>query len=320
MLLSGMFLSGCTDDDIKSIPIEEAPSGVTIQVAPSRAASEVADNLPEEYAVLNLSLFLTDAGSEEVTDRFVHQASTAFRSVDMLNCRRISLPLEAAALPRKDIYVVANYDDKSTLESIRTLSDLRALTTPKLQGTRYMITTERGLPMYGEALNVDLNTGEETPVNIMLQRLCAKIEVVIDFTDPAWVGTNNRFAIDNAASYTYFVPNGTFSIAPDDLVSYPGIMMEQLSDTRFRHISYVYESMTLPYMHLYTVVGGQLREYIAKDNFPLPVRNRLYNVLIEMLPPLTAGTTRSILAADGVNSTSTADGVMQITAVSVSEF
>jgi hypothetical protein len=318
MLLSGVFLPGCTDDDMENIPMKEAPSGVTIQVTPSRAATDEADNLPEEYAVLNLSLFLTDAGSEDVTDRFVHQPSTSVRSVDMLNCRRVSLPLDAAVLSRKDIYVVANYDDKATLESIRTLDDLRALTTPKLQGTRYMITTERGLPMYGEALDVDMSRLEEAPLNMMLQRLCAKIEVLVDFTDPTWVGTNNRFAIDNAASYTYFVPNSSFSIAAADLVSYPGIMMEQLSDTQFRHISYVYESMTLPYMQLYTVVGGKLREYVAKDNFPLPVRNRLYHVLIEMLPPLTAGTTRS---ATGARADDTlAIGMMQITDVRVSAF
>jgi hypothetical protein len=255
--------------------------------------AEEADNLAEEYAILNLSLFLTKAGDSIVTDKYVFSSFRAADGSSTQNCQVITLPPEVSEGGAKDIYVIANCDNATALNSIETVGDLRALTTTKLHGVNNMLTTERGLPMYGEYLNAELNNTDTTPINIRLLRLCAKLDITLTFTNDTWIGTNNRFGIDHAASYTYFVRNDAFVIDSLDLVYYPLIAMEQQAANVFHHIAYVYESKVLPFMHLYTVINGKLYEYVAKDNFPLPVRNRMYAVEIEILEPLSAETRTS---------------------------
>ncbi|MDR0976770.1 MAG: hypothetical protein LBL78_03310 [Prevotellaceae bacterium] len=246
------------------------------------------DNLPEEYAILNLSLFLTDAGGSIVTEKYVHTAFyNAPDAAGIRNCKSIPLPAGLISAAPKDIYVIANYDNTANLNAIATLDDLLRLTTPRLSGVNNMLLTTRGLPMFGLLTDADLSL---PTVRIDLVRLCAKLDVTLTFTDPHWVGTNNRFGVDNAAAYTYFAFNNDFVIAPSDLVYYPLITMRQLDTRVFRHIAYVYESKELPFMHLYTVINGEQHDYVAKDNFPLPVRNRLYDVDIEILPPLPSAT------------------------------
>jgi hypothetical protein len=268
--------------DRSSQPDHHPATGVDVWISPSRAVGD-ADNLPEEYALLNLSFFLADAGGSTFTDRFIHQPSTPIASTDgdCIGCQKVTLPSEIGALVRKDIYVVANFDHTDKLAAIATVADLEALTTPKLL-VNNNLTIERGLPMYGMLTNVDLTEGS-LPVRVMLQRTCAKIRVTLTFTDPADIGSNNRIELHDVAPYTYFVPGTGFSLSPEELINYSQVTLKQTTAQTFEGVMYLYESTTLPYLKLYTIVNGIEKIYTAKDHFPLPVRNRLYDIDIEIL-------------------------------------
>jgi hypothetical protein len=287
-LLIGTLLAACNGSYPNGVLPEDDNGGEPLMLLSVVRAQGDDDNLPEEYAILNISLFLTDAGGSIVTDKYVHIAfHDAPDAAGIRNCQAISLPAALLTADRKDLYVVANCDNTADLSAIATLDDLRRLTTPRLRGVSNMLLTTRGLPMFGSLTDVDLSA---TTLRVDLIRLCAKLDVTLTFTDPTWLGSNNRFGVDNAAAYTYYIYNDSFVVGNDDLVYYPLITMQQVDTNVFRHIAYVYESKVLPFMHLYTVIDGRQHDYVAKDNFPLPVRNRLYDVDIEILPPLPSTT------------------------------
>jgi hypothetical protein len=267
---------------------EEKAAAETGEVAMVMAASsEDIYNLPEEYAILNLSIFMADAGGEKITDKFVFTSFVAEPSSGTAGCKKVTFPSSFAPTGRKDIYVIANHDNAATLNAIATVSDLRALRTPRiLQG--HLIAYERGLPMYGESLDVALSATAAEPPHITLTRTCAKVDLTFSFPDPTWVGTNNRFTILQAQSYTYYMPNTTV-IPTTDLVRYPEITVLPQSDPSiFNAVIYIYESKQYPsYISFKTVVKGRNKEYVVDTGVPLPVRNHMYSVLVEILHPLT---------------------------------
>ncbi|MDR1003923.1 MAG: hypothetical protein LBL97_02785 [Prevotellaceae bacterium] len=283
-LLAGLLLAACSAETPEmSLPDAPHPAtGVEVWLSPTRAAGD-ADNLPEEYSLLNVSFFLTDAGGSTFTDKFIHQptAPAVSTGADCLGCRKVTLPAELATATRKDIYVVANFDDAERLASLATVADLQALATPK-RLVNSNLNIDRGLPMYGMSADVDLSSNA---LRVMLQRICAKLRVTLTFTDPSWVGSRNRIEMHDVAPYTYFMPRTGFGVPANELINYSQVTLTQISEQTFRGVIYLYESNTLPYLQLYTVVDGKEKIYTAKDHFPLPVRNRLYDVEIEMLPP-----------------------------------
>jgi hypothetical protein len=273
---------------------EATESGDRINLTLSaQAGSDAVYNLPEEYAILNLSIFVADAGGETFTDKFVYQSFTANPSASDPSCQKVIFPSTFRPTGNKDIYVIANHDNAAALRAINSVSNLRALRTPRLsQG--HLIPFERGLPMYGESLDVAVSN--EEPLHVTLTRTCAKIDFTLSFPDPTWVGTNNRASILEAQSYTYYVPNTT-PIPRADLVQYPEVTLRPQPDpSQFKAIIYIYESRYyLSYISLKTVVNGKNKEYVIKSGVPLPVRNHMYSVLMEVYHPLTgpdAATTR----------------------------
>jgi hypothetical protein len=167
------------------------------------------------------------------------------------------------------------------------VSDIQALQTPQATASAGL-TTAGGLPMSGQSLNANLITSTAAnPLTVMLTRACAKMRVTLTFTDVSYVGSNNTFTIENAAAYTYYVKNDTFKIAASNLITYPEIVFTQNTTQQFQAITYVYESLQLPRLHLYTTLNGTVTEFIASANFPLPVRNYLYDIAIQILPPPT---------------------------------
>jgi hypothetical protein len=262
----------------------ESASGGNI-ILSAAAGSDNIYNLPEEYAILNISIFVADAGGETFTDKFVYQSFTADPSSGDPSCQKVTFPSNFKPTGNKDIYVIANHDNVATLKAINTVSDLRSLRTPRLsQG--HLIPFERGLPMYGESLGVEFSEAE--PMHIKLIRTCSKIDFTLSFPDPTWRGTNNRASILEAQSYTYYVPN-TDAIPATDLVQYPEVTLRPQSDpSLFQAIIYIYESRYyLSYISLKTVVNGKNKEYVINSNVPLPVRNHMYSVVMEILHPLT---------------------------------
>jgi hypothetical protein len=281
-----LFQFGCSEE----IVVPETETGVTLLLAPLRAATDDADNLPAEYNILNLSIFLTDAGSNTITDKFVNQPFSAATDVSIMNCKLVNLPTELSAQPAKDVYVIANFDNVAAMNAVQTVDDLKALQTPTLV-TPNILTTGRGLPMFGETDAVDFSTATtDNPPSVMLIRTCAKIRVTLTFPDATWVGTENMFVIENAPAYTYFVPN-SFALPSTAFFDYPRIMFSQNSPQEFVSTTYIYESSTPPRLHLYTTVNGVAKDYLANSNFPLPVRNYLYDIQIQILKPLPTTST-----------------------------
>ncbi|MDR0939633.1 MAG: hypothetical protein LBN29_09875 [Mediterranea sp.] len=291
-LLGGTsILGGCAP----APPFEEATDeadgeeGATLLLSAEASGGGVAD-LPEEYAILNLSLFMAEPGGDELTDRFVYQPSTPIASADpgCLGCRQVKLPVDPTTLGRKDIYVIANHDNVAALGDLRTVTDLKNLRTTRMRNEGRILLS-RGLPMYGESPDTDLGAAT-SPTHIRLSRVCAKIQVDLTFTDPSWTGSNNYFRVEDAASYTYFAPNANFSIGADELIEYPQIILIQQDAQRFSGTAYIYESARVPHITLYTVVGGRPREYVLSTNFPLPTRGRMYHISVEIFPPLEDAT------------------------------
>ncbi|MDR0865104.1 MAG: hypothetical protein LBO74_09275 [Candidatus Symbiothrix sp.] len=286
----GLFLFTACGEDIDSPEEKPETPEVSIVFAPLKSAADAAtdpDNLATEYAILNLSIFLTDASSNTVTDKFIHQSFTSLTDTSIMNCKLVTLPLDPATIPAKDIYVIANFDDTNSMSAVRTLDDLKALQTPAINSPN-ILTTERGLPMYGETFNVDFTKTTDTPPSVMLIRTCAKIRVKLLFPDATWVGTDNKFAIENAPKYTYFVKNPNFTIPTTDLFDYPRIVFIENTPQEYVNTTYVYESTSVPRLHLYTTIAGTAKEYLADSSFPLPVRNYLYDIEIQILKPLPA--------------------------------
>lgn len=270
-------LTACGRDEQDNLP--EQPEGANMLVS---VFGSTEDNLPEEYAILNLSFFLTNPGSETVTDKFIHYPFTS-ADASIYNRKQIRLPLAGTLPVNKDIHVIANCNDVNALRNIATVADLRSLQTPKLLPNRTIGTSE-GLPMYGYQGNASLNTDSDLPVSIELIRLCAKIRVTLAFTSSGWIGTDNRFSMQNVASYASFMPQ----VFPGDepaVTSYPRIPLQKDNLLEFRGTTYIYESSQLPYLQIFTVLGGKEKVYTARDNFPLPVRNHLYDIRVEVYPP-----------------------------------
>jgi hypothetical protein len=267
--------------------LEEASKGVELLLLPSRSAGDN-DNLPQEYALLNLSLLLTEPGDDRFVQRFVHTSFSGAGGDASPACKLVNLPLDEALQRTYDLYVVANFDNTDALNRLQTLSDLRDLTTPKLLPNN-RLSTERGLPMYGELPGADLSTAGAQPLTVSLQRICAKVRVTLTFTDPHWVGTDNRFSLNDAAPFAYFMPRQEWTPQQmgTNLVNYLYLAMTQVDSQTFTGTAYVYESPVQPALELYTILNNRERRFVARDHFPLPVRNRLYDILLEVLPPLT---------------------------------
>jgi hypothetical protein len=269
----------------------------------AQAGSDAIYDLPEEYAILNLSIFVADAGGETITDKFIYQSFVADSSSGNASCQKVRFPSSFQPTGNKDVYVIANHNNAATLNAINTVTDLRELRTPRLsQG--HLIPFERGLPMYGESLDVAFSESE--PMHVNLTRTCAKIDFTLSFPDPTWIGTNNRASILQAQSYTYYVPNED-AIPTTDLVQYPEITLRPQPDpSLFQAIIYIYESKHyLSYISLKTVVNGKNKEYVINSNVPLPVRNHMYSVTMEILHPISgpdAGTATQSVTHSSIHS------------------
>ncbi|GHU90747.1 hypothetical protein FACS1894155_09490 [Bacteroidia bacterium] len=290
LFLVGIFFWSCEDN--KEIVPDD--SGIFLRLVPLKSTNDAGDpndNLTEEYAIANLSVFLTDVGSNTVTDKYVHVAFSPVNDGSVLNYQNVQLSgLDPATIENKDVYVIANCTDMTSLNAVQTVDDLKALRTPAVAGNS-SLTTTGGLPMFGSLPNAKLSDATaNNPVSVTLVRTCAKLRVTLFFTGSGWVGANNSFTIGNAAPYTFYIRNDTYKFDISDLVSYTAIPLIPVSGDpqRFQNVTYLYESLQLPSLHLKTTIGADLKEYDILSNFPLPVRNHLYDIQIQILPPLSS--------------------------------
>ncbi|GHV40758.1 hypothetical protein FACS1894179_07810 [Bacteroidia bacterium] len=274
--LALFLLSACHND---GEPFQETlrETSLVLRPAPSLKAAGDPDDLPAEYAVKDLSVFLTAPGSTTVLNRFIHTGFTP--SGD--NCTLVSLPLDPATASFRDIYVVANCNYIASLNAITSVGDIKALATP--QGpliTAAMLSS--GLPMYGQAANINLGgTSAANPAGITLTRACAKLRITLE---NAQAGADNSFIVENTAPYTLYAPGSTLAFSPPELVAYPQVALDPVSAGTYQGITYIYESTQVPRLRILTSIDGTGREYVAGPNFPLPVRGYLYDIAIRVLP------------------------------------
>lgn len=289
-------LYGCEDKD-DSFP--EKPWGVTLSFTPvhNMAALDDPDDLPDEYEIKDLSIFVASAGTNLITEKFIHHE---FSSVDNTYNKLVNLPLEQAGT-MKDIYVVANCPDITALNAIQSVDDLKLLKTPVVENSSGL-TTIQGLPMYGQIVNANLSgTTSENPANIMLNRTCAKIRISLLFPDNSWLGIANSFMIENLAPYTFYISNNSFRFDPSELIAYPQINFEQVNAQEYHGVIYIYESQQLPLLHIYTTINDSEKEYIIGSSFPLPLRNYYYDIQIQALPSANPLVLRTVTSNQAEN-------------------
>ncbi len=286
LMFAAVFLVGCeADDDIISGEQEEK---IYLSFAPLanvvlRAAT---NNLPEEYAIKNLSVFLTEAGSNTIVYSYPNIAfipADPLPAGDTLNTKLISLPLDPTTIGKKDVYVIANYP--GTLPTITTIDQLKTIQTPAATSTAGLPATN-GLPMYGTLLNANLSgTSASAPALVPLTRACAKFRVTLTYTDATYVGTNNTFTMINVPTYTLYAGNNN---PPTTLITYPAITLSSISALQYQGVAYVYESTTMPAININATIAGTAKTYKVDTNVPVSSRNNLYDIDVRVYKPVKA--------------------------------
>ncbi len=298
LLLAAVLFTGCeTNDDVI---FENEAKEVYLSFVPlANVVTRSADNLPEEYAIKNLSIFLTEVGSNTIVNSYRNIDFTPGDpnpAGDTLNHKQITLPLDPQTIGSKDIYVIANY--VGTLPAVTTVSQLKAIQTPAVTSTTGL-TAANGLPMYGELLNRNLSgTSASSPALVHLTRTCAKFRVTLTFVDATYAGTNNSFTMANVPSYTLY--GETTSITPPPaLITYPATMMSPIATLQYQGVVYAYESMSaMPSITIHTTISGTAKTYKITTNLPVSSRNNLYDIDVKVYKPVNTTSTRNATNPD----------------------
>ncbi|MDR0982246.1 MAG: hypothetical protein LBM07_03240 [Culturomica sp.] len=262
---------------------DELPEKEAKLLIATRAQNYDSNELPEEYALNNLSIFLTDTSSNIITHKFVYVPYSSVDGELPTESKLVTLPIDVSILTVKDVYVIANCDNEAAFNAVKTLDDLQALKTKKLVYPT-MINTTRGLPMYGELGKVDFRKSIEIPQCIYLNRICSKIRVRLYFADAGWIGLRPNFILENVASFGNYSPVPA-KAGENDLVNYPAIYFEMISQQEYAGIAYIYESSVAPQLRLRFVLNGVEKEYVTDPGFPVPVRNYLYDIELTVYKP-----------------------------------
>ncbi|GAB6119706.1 hypothetical protein JCM30204_49470 [Dysgonomonas termitidis] len=274
--LALFLLTACHND---GEPFQETPreASLVLRPAPGLKAAADPDDLPAEYAVKDLSVFLAAPGGNTVLNRFIHTGFTPSGA----DCTLVSLPLDPATVAFRDIYVVANCNDIASLNAILSVNDIKALATPQGPLTTAVMLSS-GLPMYGQAANINLGgTSAASPAGITLTRACAKLRITLE--NPA-AGADNAFIVENTAPCTLYAPGNPLTFGTPELIAYPQAALDPVTAGTYQGITYVYESAQPPRLRILTSIDGTDREYVAGPNFPLPVRGYLYGISVRVLP------------------------------------
>ncbi|MCD8174068.1 MAG: hypothetical protein LUD76_11570 [Alistipes sp.] len=270
LILLPLILAGCAGGAQEHPP---GGGGVDIKLSTygfARTRAVDADNLESEQTIRNISIFLTDPSSGDITNSYVN---VGFSTVD--DYRLVTLPVEASELGTKDIYVITNYSG-TDLGTLTTLSQMRTLTTPAVDKNNNLDPAD-GFCMYGKTLGFDFTSGETAEVYV--RRACAKIRVTMTFPDAPGLSTVNQFLIANAASYTFVTYEATgLILTTDDYFNFASnLPLDDNGDGGYTGIAYIYEASAHPVLYLYTHIGGSAAAQEYSAELPLPERNHLYD-------------------------------------------
>ena len=224
----------CREEGDADFEKEPAVSFMLVPLQHLKAAGGP-DDLPEEYAIKDLSIFLAEPGSNDISGSFVHVGF----SVEANGCALVSLPVDPSTASYKDVRIIANCGDADALSAVATLDDLKALETlPGPLTTAVMLTS--GLPMYGQALKLNLgNSPAANPAVVTLTRACAKLRVSLENAGAGTTG--NAFTVENAAPYALYVPGSPFRFGLSGLIDYPQVDLEPVAAGQYQGIAYICE-------------------------------------------------------------------------------
>ncbi len=281
-----LLFSSCEKNDIQSF---EEESGVTIRLFslnPYNLRIVDEDNLEIEQTVKNISLFFTEPSTNAIVYKYAY---TGFRISG--DYQFISLPLEPADLLTKDVYVIANYDNEPALNAVNTVDDLKGLFTPIVDKTNNL-DPANGLCMYGFLPNFDFTAGEDAVIG--MERTCAKIRINLTFPENTNASQENTFLIQHAANHTFVIENPSSVLPQTDYFNFAAFLPLRFNGTdTYSNIVYVYEASDPPIITLNTNLTGEnaINEFTTR--LPVPVRNYLYDLTIEILEEDTDNSIRS---------------------------
>ncbi|MCD7915029.1 MAG: hypothetical protein LUG96_07040 [Tannerellaceae bacterium] len=202
----------------------------------------------------------------------------------------ITLPVDPADLLVKDIYVVANYDNQATLNALTTLDQLNALHTPEVDKTNNLDPLN-GFCMSGSLVGFDFTDDAIQPATIPLERTCVKLRISLTFPLDPLLSTTNSYLIQRAATYTYVMENVTNVLPQEDYFNFAAPLPLTYDGVQaYTDITYVYEASQAPVITLYTTV----QDFTAY--LPIPRRNYLYDIAMEVYEDSSLSTTRSLFS------------------------
>lgn len=264
------------------------PVGVKIQQNGFKGVIIDRDNLENEQNIINISIFLTEPGSDE----FFYSAvrNVAFTLID--DYRLVLLPLELSTLGRKDIYVVTNMDN-SNLSQAKNLTELKALSTPVVSKNNNL-NPDNGLCMFGQTLNFDFNNSANEPAKVYALRTCAKYRINLTFPDNPLLSTSNAFIIKGAASNTCIGENIQ---ANPKYFDFSSPMPLNLEDEVYTNVTYVYEADETPVFGIYLNYSNSNKYVDYEAPLPKPERNCLYDIDVRVYD----ANTKSAIKSDDKN-------------------
>ncbi|MCC8174287.1 MAG: hypothetical protein LIO65_07950 [Odoribacter sp.] len=249
------------------------------------------DNLVSEQIINNLSLFFTEPSSATITHKFIYTGFSISGAYQI-----VTLPLEADSLLTKDIYVVANYNNESTLEAMNTVADLRTLLTPEVDKTNNL-NPANGFCMFGTLANFDFNNTTNTVATVPLTRTCAKLRISLRFPEATVSSTNNSFLIQHAAAYTYVIDNPSLVLPQSDYFNFAAALpLTDNGQENYTAITYVYDANEAPIITLYAYINNSTTVEEFTATLPIPQRNYLYDITVQVFEEEDASTRNSLSA------------------------
>ncbi|WP_291585564.1 hypothetical protein [Bacteroides sp.] len=275
----------CNDDNMPE-PDVDTTAYIKIQQNLFKGATMIdEDNLENEQVINTIALFLTEPSSQEITYKYIN-----IGSVNVDGYRLIALPLQLSELQKKDVYLITNYKDIN-LSVVNTMDDINELTTPAVDKNHDLDPNE-GFCMYGELLNYDF-TDENSSAIVNLERTCAKYRVTLTFPDNPVLSMDNTFVIANEASYTHIVNDLRTGIPDSDYFNIADpIILESDGSGKYINTVYMYEAEKAPKIYIYTRINNSSQKQEFSTELPVPYRNFIYDIDIQIYENKDSGTTR----------------------------
>lgn len=283
LFLVFIFTISCNDDvGIESV----SENKVTIKLIQDGFETRVIDqdNLESEQTQINMAILFTEPGSDVITHKYINAGFT-----DAVDYKLVTLPVSAAELGSRDIYVVTNYGGIS-FDDVTTLDDLDAMTTPVVSATSNL-DPQNGLCMFGKTFGFDFDDGTNSPAIVYAVRTCAKYRVTLTFPQNSTLSTDNSFLITGAASYTYIVDTEISGSIPPVSGTIPSnayfdfvtpVALQDNSAGAYVNYTYVYEATQAPQINIYAHLNNSITTQVFSARLPVPTRNYLYDLNVQI--------------------------------------